>query len=73
MNSIAEIKNTLRAALGSDALFSLVNTRLMLKTGVDLNKSEEIRDPNAVPRALEALAAMGYSASAMKAIAQRKK
>ena len=73
MNSMTEIKNTLRAARGSDALFSMVSTRVMLKTGVDLSKAEAVRDPNAVPRVLEALAAMGYSAGALKVIAQRRK
>jgi len=73
MHSLPEIQSTLRLALGNDALFSLVSTRVMLKTGVDLNRPEERTDPEAVKSVLEALAAMGYTETSLVTVAQRRK
>jgi hypothetical protein len=73
MHSLKDIQSTLQKALGSPAMFSLVNTRLMLRTGVDLNsiKPPEDRDQAVVTKVLSALDAMGYSKAALVTVAQR--
>lgn len=74
MKSLSEIENTLRAALGSDAMFGLVSMRVTLKTGVDLNGITPTDDQSAekVAKVVEALQALGYSAAALRMIANRK-
>lgn len=74
LNSLEEIRRTLNLALGNEALFSLVNTRVMLKTGVDLSRFEptENLEPGRVEKVLSALQAMGYSKSALLLVTQRK-
>lgn len=74
MNSLKEIETTLRAALGSDSMFGLVNTRVTLKTGVDLNGITALDDRNTgkVGKVIAALESLGYSASALQNIAIRK-
>lgn len=63
MHSLEQIRQTLSAKLNNQILFSLVNTRIILRTGVDLVaiKAEENRDQAAVTKVLEALKAMGYT------------
>lgn len=75
MNSLKEIETTLRSALGSDALFGLVNTRLVLRTGVDLTEFAAVdnRDPAKVSVVLEALKALGYSTAALQMVANKRK
>lgn len=74
MNSLKEIETTLRAALSSDSMFGLVNTRLTLKTGVDLNviKPADDRSVEKIARVVEALDALGYSAAALQVIARKR-
>jgi hypothetical protein len=63
MNSLDQIRKTLLAMLNNQILFSLLTTRLILRTGVDLTaiKPTEDRNPAAVQKVLEALKAMGYT------------
>lgn len=74
MNSLSEIESTLRAVLSSDAMFGLVNTRVTLKTGVDLNGINPDDDQNAekVGKVIDALQALGYTPSALRFLAKRK-
>lgn len=74
MNSLKEIETTLRAALGSESMFGLVNTRITLKTGVDLNgiKAFDDRNTEKVGKVIAALESLGYSTSALQSIATRK-
>lgn len=63
LQSLQQVREALRRAVGGNqALFSLVNTRLILRTGVDLGKVEPAkdRDPAAVDAVIQALHAMGY-------------
>ena len=63
MQSLEQVRKTLSAMLNNQILFSLVNTRVILRTGVDLVaiKEQEDRDPESVARVLAALKAMGYA------------
>jgi len=62
MHSLEQVRQTLSAMLNNQILFSLVNTRIILRTGVDLVaiKAEEDRNPESVAKVLAALKAMGY-------------
>ncbi len=75
MKSLSQIQRTLLSALGSQAMFSLVNTRLILRTGVDLASIVPAQDADAalVTKVLTALQAMGYSQQALNVVAQRGK
>jgi hypothetical protein len=75
MTSLGEIKTTLEKALGNPALFSLVNTRITLKTGVDLAVIPEAEDksPASVEKVISCLQSMGYSVNALVIIARSKK
>lgn len=72
MNSVQEIARVLRATLQSDALFSLINTRISLRTGIDLMGPDlEAKDtPENAERVLGVLEAIGYSASALETVAK---
>jgi hypothetical protein len=61
--SLRQVEKTLRALLGNDAMFSLVNTRLMLRTGVDLKSIEAAQDGKAelLKQVIQALEKMGYA------------
>ena len=63
LDTLEQVKLTLTSTLSSPALFSLVNTRVMLRTGVDLGeiKPAENRNQAAVSKVLTVLSAMGYS------------
>ncbi len=55
------IKRALQAKFASDTLFSFLNTRLILRTGVDLTKvTRSVRDPVAAQKVLTVLKEMGY-------------
>jgi hypothetical protein len=75
LKSLTEIKNTLDAALGSPALFQLVNTRITLKTGVDLASIRATDDESreSVEKVLGALSSMGYTEKTLELVARRKK
>lgn len=72
MNSVHEIATVLRAALKSDALFSLVNTRITLRTGIDLQSPDlASRDnPENVQSVLGVLKAIGYSVESLQTVAR---
>lgn len=74
MNSLKEIESTLRAVLASDAMFGLVNTRVTLKTGIDLNgiSPGDDKDAEKIGKVIEALQALGYTTSALQFLAKRK-
>jgi hypothetical protein len=65
VESLDQIKRTLTASLGSPGLFSLINTRLILRTGVDLGdiKPEANHNREAISKVLGVLTAMGYGLS----------
>ncbi len=62
LDTLDGIKRVLSTTLNNPSLFSLINTRLMLRTGVDLAsiKPADNRNPTAVSKVLGALQAMGY-------------
>lgn len=72
MNSVQEIARVLRATLQSDALFSLINTRISLRTGIDLQGPDlEAKDtPENAQRVLGVLETIGYSATALQTVAR---
>ncbi len=74
MNSIKEISELLRAALKSDALFSLVTARVTLRTGVDLATPSPAanQSPDDIQKVVEALSALGYSRDALRIVANRR-
>ena len=74
MNSLREIATILRAVLPNEALFSLVNTRITLKTGVDLSSVDlaSREGPETITQVMGALQAMGYSAQTLKVLAKSK-
>lgn len=74
MQSLSEIQTTLRAALGSDALVGLINTRITLRTGVDLRRVDPRDDanPELVGKVGDALTALGFSLSHLKLVADNR-
>jgi len=62
--TLEQIRTRLTSNLNNPAMFSLINTRLILRTGIDLG---EIRAgdniPEKVERVLSALKAMGFAVS----------
>lgn len=74
MKSLNEIQTTLSAALGSEALVQLVNTRITLRTGVDLRtiQNQDNLNPELVAKVIEALTALGFSASTLQLVAQKR-
>jgi hypothetical protein len=62
---LERIRSGLLAQLGSDSKFSFVNTRLILKTGINLRdyKPQEARDPAVVAKVVGALAEQGFNSS----------
>lgn len=73
MNSVHEIARVLRATLQSDALFSLVNTRISLRTGIDLMSPElDAKDtPENAAKVLGVLEAIGYTSAALQTVAAK--
>ena len=61
--SLRQIEQSLRALLNNDAMFTLVNTRVMLRTGVDLKGIGAADDVSAelVKQVMQVLEKMGYS------------
>lgn len=65
--TLMEVRTALERRLGGEltsaALFTSVNTRLILRTGVNLKliRPEQNEDPVTVARVREALGAMGFS------------
>lgn len=74
VNSLQQVSTTLKAALASDALFGLINTRLTLRTGVDLTRFSPQEDVDAalVARVLETLATLGFSEETLRLVAKKK-
>jgi hypothetical protein len=73
VNSLTQIQSVLKTALKSPALFSLVNTRVMLRTGVDLGTilPRQDHDRGLVDSVLRELKAMGYSEVALQVVAKK--
>lgn len=75
MNSLGDIRNTLSAALASDALVRIVVTRVALKTGIDLHGvsvTPAIETPENVERVLRALSELGFTTSSLQAVASKR-
>jgi enamine deaminase RidA (YjgF/YER057c/UK114 family) len=72
--SLNHLQDLLRTVLGSDAMFSLVNTRVVLKTGIDLNAIDPALNhkTEAIQKVVSALGAMGYTADSLLAVARHK-
>ncbi len=62
MKSLEDIKREVRGLTGDDVRFSLVNVRVMLRTGVNLKAIKETQnvDTRAVRQVVSALADLGY-------------
>lgn len=62
MKTLDEILSRLSASVGNPAMLSLINTRLILRTGVDLKdiKPGQNESREAIARVLEELKAMGF-------------
>jgi hypothetical protein len=59
--TIFDLKRLVMAEIGNSASFSFVNTRLILRTGVNLNnQSDSDIEPRRLERAILELRAMGY-------------
>jgi hypothetical protein len=63
LDSLDRIRRALTASLPNPSMFGLINTRLILRTGVDLAafNSEINTHPETVSMVLGALQEMGYS------------
>ncbi len=74
MTSLREIFAALRASLNDEALLSLLNTRLILRTGVDLREIDprQDSDPATLKKVADALAKLGFPVEALDAAAKRK-
>jgi len=62
VQSLAEIENAFRATVPDDILRGLINTRVLLRTGVNLRviDPDKDRNPEVVEQVLRALADFGY-------------
>jgi hypothetical protein len=61
MPDLRELALRLRKELKTDAEFSFINTRIILRTGVDLTKLGEARaDAGRAAKVLQILQEMGY-------------
>lgn len=71
MKTLNEITSMLTAALGSEALVKVVNTRIALRTGIDLKRVsfEQNENPEAVGKVIEALTALGFTLESLRAVA----
>jgi len=58
--SILELKRLVMNDIGNEASFSFINTRLILRTGVNLNQPDRELEPTRLERALLELRAMGF-------------
>jgi hypothetical protein len=61
MNSLEEIRVKLLGLVGSDARLSLINTRVMLRTGINLVTVRPGQTREDVDKVVKALSDMGYS------------
>lgn len=59
--SLGDIESTLRRQLPVNAIFTSVNTRLILQTGVNLKqiREDQDRNPTAIEKVVDALHRMG--------------
>ncbi|HZH04873.1 MAG TPA: hypothetical protein VEY30_13895 [Myxococcaceae bacterium] len=62
VGSLEQVKRALNALVKDEQLFMLVNTRLALRTGIDLRNitAEQNSNPDLLLTALVTLKAMGY-------------
>jgi hypothetical protein len=58
--SILELKRLVQSEVGNEASFAFINTRLILRTGVNLNHPDGVVEPGRFERAVLELRAMGY-------------
>ena len=59
--TLVAIKEALREELSADSAFSFINTRLILRTGVDLNRADLTQvSPDRLARVKKELLEMGY-------------
>ncbi|HZS40396.1 MAG TPA: hypothetical protein VFF06_26370 [Polyangia bacterium] len=58
--TIFELKRLVMIEVGNEASFAFINTRLILRTGVNLNQLDTQIEPGRFERALLELRAMGY-------------
>lgn len=58
--TIFELKRLIMAEVGNEASFSFINTRLILRTGVNLNHPDRELEPQRFDRAVLELRAMGF-------------
>lgn len=65
-SSLVDLASRLRASLDGPTIFTCINTRLILQTGVNLKQisSEQDRDPSVIRKVEAALANMGVSLGA---------
>jgi hypothetical protein len=63
MKDLYDVRHALLAHLGDDGKFSLVNARLILRTGINLSSLRSSQDStiSGVPRVLSALRDMGFN------------
>jgi hypothetical protein len=58
--TIFDLKRLVMAEIANSASFSFINTRLILRTGVNLNDVDGDIEPRRLERAILELRAMGY-------------
>ena len=59
--TLLDIKQALMEELGGSGKFSFINTRLILRTGVDLNKAQDLQlTPERLTRVRKELQEMGF-------------
>jgi hypothetical protein len=63
VNSLEQVKSELLSLLRSESTFSFINTRLILKTGINLRdyKPEDGRDAAVIAKVLGVLAEQGFT------------
>lgn len=61
MNSLTEIRDRMAVLVGRPELLGFINARLVLRTGITLNHTNETHTPEELARVVAALRDMGYA------------
>ena len=61
--AMGDVARALKSSVASDSSFRSVSTRVLLRTGVSIlePRPDQVRDPVAIDKVMNALVSMGYA------------
>lgn len=73
MQTLQEIHTALSGALASEVLLGVINTRVALRTGIDLRRidANDNVNPLCVEKVTDALTALGFSMQSLQSVAAK--